>query len=57
MNIIDYFIRFDIVFMRCFELIGDTIDINSVVEATSMPYEYNVIALLPNKAKENGKLH
>jgi hypothetical protein len=43
--------------MRCFELIGDTIDINSVVEATSMPYEYNVIELLANKAKENGKLH
>jgi ankyrin repeat protein len=48
---------FDIVFMRCFELIGDTIDINSVVEATSMPYEYNVIELLANKAKENGKFN
>jgi hypothetical protein len=48
------FSRYDIVFKRCLELIGDTVDINHVITATSMQCEYNVIELLANKAKENG---
>jgi ankyrin repeat protein len=48
---------YDIVFKRCLELIGDTVDINHVITATSMQCEYNVIELLANKAKENGKFN
>lgn len=44
-------------FKRCVELIGDTIDINHVIVLATMQSEqYDAVELLVKKAKENGSI-